>query len=118
MTTAATTSKMGAAIAIFRRAARSCAAPLACHAAHRSSNVVDSATGVDVGVPDGATTVDTVVAMCLSRPKGFGEGWARMAEGSEKQEPPFYPIAHCLARTSADALPCQSGSGGRSVVSR
>jgi hypothetical protein len=36
-------------------------------------------------------------------PKGFGEGWARMAEGSEKQEWPFYPIEHCLARGRQNA---------------
>jgi hypothetical protein len=35
-------------------------------------------TGVDVGVPGGATTVDTVVAMCPSRLKALvraGPGW-------------------------------------------
>jgi hypothetical protein len=31
--------------------------------------------------------------------KGFGEGWARMAEGSEKQNLHLsYPIEHSLAR--------------------
>jgi hypothetical protein len=90
MTTATTTSRMGAAIAIFRRTARSCAAPLTCHAAQRSSNVAESVTGVDVGVPGGATTVATVLAMCPLTPEGFGEGWARMAEGSEKQDFAFY----------------------------
>jgi hypothetical protein len=65
MTTAPTTSSMGAAIDIFRRTARSCAAPLACHAAQRSSNVADSVTDVDV--PGGATTVGTAMVMCPSR---------------------------------------------------
>ena len=103
MTTAATTSSMGAAIAIFRRTARSCAAPLACHAAQRSSNVADSVTGVDVGVPGGATTVGTAMAIVPLTHKGFGEGWARMAEGSEKQEPSFYPM------TSAKRSPFTRG---------
>jgi hypothetical protein len=71
MTTATTTSSMDAAIAIFRRTARSCAAPLACHAAQRSSNVVESVTGMDVGVPGGATTVGTALAMCPSRIKAL-----------------------------------------------
>jgi hypothetical protein len=46
----------------------------------RSSNVAESVTDVDVGVPGDATTGDTVVAMCPSRLKALvraGPGWPR-----------------------------------------
>jgi hypothetical protein len=36
---------------------------LACHAAQRSSNVAESMTGADAGVPGGSTAVDMRVAM-------------------------------------------------------
>jgi hypothetical protein len=81
MTIATTASSTGAAIAIFRRTARSCAAPLACHAAQRSSNVADPATGgVDVGVAGDATTAGTPMPMCPSRRKALvraGPVWPR-----------------------------------------
>ena len=85
MTTATMTSSTGAAIAIFRRTARSCAAPLASHAAQRSSNVADSVMGVDLGVPGGATTVDTVMAMGPSRLQALvraGPEWPRAQKSS------------------------------------
>jgi|RhiMethySRZTD1v2_1073278.scaffolds.fasta_scaffold1238411_2 hypothetical protein len=52
----------------------------------------------------GATTMGTAMAMCPLTHKGFGEGWARMAEGSEKQESPFYPIEHRVARLLQNAV--------------
>jgi hypothetical protein len=43
-------------------------------------------------------------------PKGFGEGWATMAEGSEKQEP--YSIRSTPSRsTSAKRCPCTRVQG-------
>lgn len=111
MTTAETTSSMGAAIAIFRRTARSCAAPLACHAPQRSSNVADSVTGADVGVPGGATTVGTVVAMCPSRLKALvraGPGWPR----AQKSKSPHSSRWRTVSLDFCKTLPFHSGSGG------
>ena len=54
-------------------------------------------SGMGAAIAIGATKVGTTMAMCPSR-KGFGEGWARMTEGSEKQESPFYSIGHRFAR--------------------
>lgn len=68
MTTATTTSSMGSATAILLRTARSCAAPFACHAAHRSSKLDESGTGRDVAARCGfasiCTSVVTSVIMC------------------------------------------------------
>lgn len=67
-------------------------------AAWRSSNVADAEMGVDVEPAwrrDGRSWVDGHVS--LTR-EGFGEGWARMAEGSEKLERLVYPIARHPAR--------------------
>jgi hypothetical protein len=90
MTTAATKSSMGAANAIFRRTARSCAAPFACHAAHRSSKPGESPPAVDVVIEGGAAIVGTSVTMC-PHASGFSEGLARMAESSEKS---IWPVGH------------------------
>src|SRR3954466_10120497 len=83
---------MGAAIAIFRRTARSCAAPFARQAAHRSSKLEASGCVVDIAHGADATPVGSSMAMGPSH-NGFGEGWAGMAEGSEKQELKYIPIA-------------------------
>jgi hypothetical protein len=106
----------GAAIASLRRTARSCAAPFACHASQRSSKLEEA----------GGTVLSAVVTVKTSgvggsegsldmqpTQQGFGEGWAGMAEGSEKQEPRSYadwdyatapfvrltaPVPRCLRR--------------------
>ena len=75
MTTAATRSSMGATNAIFRQTARSCAAPFACHAAHRSSKPGEPPPAVDVFIEGGAAIVGTSVTMC-PHASGFGEGLA------------------------------------------
>jgi hypothetical protein len=110
MTTATTTTSMGAAIAIFRRTARSCAAPLAWHAAQRSSNVADSVTGVDVGVPGGATTVGTAMAMCPTHEASVraGPGWPR----AQKSRSPHSIRSSTVSLSFCKTLPLHSGSGG------
>ena len=86
---AAATARIGAAIVTLRRTARSCAAPRACQAAHRSSNVgvVDgAAVSAAASCVVGRNTSTGKVSTGMTPPQqGFREGWAGMAEGSEKQ---------------------------------
>jgi hypothetical protein len=82
----------GAAMASLRRTARSCAAPFACHASQRSSKLEAGGMGCaavvavkmsDVGGDEGSLDMQP-------SQQGFGEGWAGLAEGSEKQEARLY----------------------------
>jgi len=93
MTIAATTISMGTAIAIFRRTARSCAAPFACQAAQRSSELAASDFVVDTAAGDGAAAMDRLIAL--------REGLTGMAQGSEKQELQVYPNRRRPARRSS-----------------
>ena len=88
MTPAATKISKGAVFAIFRRTARSCAAPFACATAHRSPKLADSVTAVDVAVCAGAITEDPSMAMRSLTHKALvraGPGWPR-AQKSRNSE--------------------------------
>jgi hypothetical protein len=76
---------IGAAMASLRRTARSCAAPFACHASQRSSKLKE-AGGTGVAVETSAVGGAEGPFDMQPSQQGFGEGWAGMAEGSEKQE--------------------------------
>jgi len=62
---------MGARNAILRRTARSWAAPLACHAAHRWSKSADSGAVVNGGACGGAATVGTAIGIRPSRKRAL-----------------------------------------------
>src|SRR6185503_2350675 len=101
--TAAMAIKMGATTATLRRNARSCAAPLACQAAHRSSTLAASPAVVDEGA-SGTATDGTSMVMRPSL-KGFGEGWARMAEGLRKADAiSIFDQWECRCVCSVDSL--------------
>ena len=78
ITTTATKVSTGAAIMLLRRTSRSCAAPFACHAAHRCSKLADSADAVDIVVGVDATTAAPSMAMD-PHARGFGEGSTMVA---------------------------------------
>ena len=75
---ATTAARTGAAIAIFRRTARSCAAPRACHAAHRSSKPAGPSSTPGCVRRSSGESGDTLTDT-ETPTEGFGEGSTRMA---------------------------------------